>query len=106
MENKAEDEIRKKWEQEAKEKAQQEEEEEVAQPGRKRLRAIGYRGVSDSVLTDAELATFIDGKVERSMNAAKTRGGASKTRRAAGTRAKARITETTEDDVEEILELD
>ena len=41
MENKAEDEIRKKWEQEAKDKAQREEEE--AQRPRKRPRAIGYR---------------------------------------------------------------
>lgn len=41
MENKAEDEIRKKWEQEAKDKAQREEEE--AQRPKKRPRAIGYR---------------------------------------------------------------
>ena len=41
MENKAEDEIRKKWEQEAKDKARREE--EAAQRPKKRPRAIGYQ---------------------------------------------------------------
>jgi hypothetical protein len=56
MENKAEDEIRKRWEVEAKEKAEREEE-EVQQRPKKRVRTIEYNqdGDLDFGLTDGEL---------------------------------------------------
>lgn len=103
MENKAEDEIRKKWEQEAKDKAERQE--EAAQRPKKRPRAIGYRNDVDDAMNDLELGALMDGTTDRSRNNAKTRGGAAKTRRAAGTRAKSRITELTEEE-EEVVELD
>lgn len=103
MENKAEDEIRKKWEQEAKEKAVREE--EATQRLRKRPRAIGYPNDVDDAMNDLDLRALPDGTTGKSANAAKTRRSAAKPRRAAGTKAKSRITELTEEE-EDIVELD
>ncbi|KAF3006570.1 hypothetical protein E8E13_006642 [Curvularia kusanoi] len=103
MENKAEDEIRKKWEQEAKDKANREE--EAAQRPKKRPRAIGYRNDVLDAMDDLELGALLDASAEKSKGGGKNKGGANKPRRAAGTRAKNRITELTEEE-EEIVELD
>jgi hypothetical protein len=78
MENKSEDEVRKRWEQEARDKTAHEE--EVQQRPKKRVRAIEY--------TAAEGA----GK------------GAKKTGRAAATRARGKVTEIMEEDL--VVELD
>ncbi|KAJ4989510.1 hypothetical protein SVAN01_05045 [Stagonosporopsis vannaccii] len=103
MENKAEDEIRRKWEQEAKDKAEQEK--EATQRPKKRPRAIGYLDEADDVMKDLELEPLLDGAVDKRRSSAKSKGSAAKLRRVAGTRAKNRITELTEEE-EEIVELD
>lgn len=107
MENKAEDEIRKRWEQEARDKAGPEE--EVAQRPKKRPRAIGYQNsaaaIEDVAMNDSELDVLVEATTGRNRPSTKTRGGVTKTRRAAGIRAKNRITELTEEG-EEVVELD
>ena len=103
MENKAEDEIRKKWEQEAKDKAEREE--EAAQRPKKRPRALEYRNDADNVMNDLEIGALLDGTADRSRSAARTKGSVMKARRAAGTRAKSRITELTEEEGE-VVKLD
>ena len=103
MENKAEDEIRKKWEQEAKDKAEREEDAE--RRPKKRTRAIGYRHDVLEAISDLELGALLDASAEKGKGAAKAKAGATKSRRAAGTRAKSRITELTEEE-EEVVELD
>lgn len=103
MENKAEDEIRKKWEQDAKDEAERAE--EAAQRSKKRLRAIGYRNSADDATNDISLEALLDDSTGRSRVIAKTRGVSAKTRRIAGTRAKSRVTELTEEN-EEFVELD
>jgi hypothetical protein len=103
MENKAEDEIRKKWQQEAKDEAKRDE--EAAQRPKKRPRAIGYRNNADDVVNNLELEALLDGTADRSRSATKTRGGVTKTRQARGSRAKSKTTELTEEE-EEVVELD
>ncbi|UPX15230.1 uncharacterized protein EKO05_0005687 [Ascochyta rabiei] len=100
MENKSEDEIRKKWEQEAKDKVAREE--EAAQRPKKRPRAINYLDDADKT---NDLLKLLEVTPERSRSATRTRGGVVKSRRAAGTRAKSRITELTEEE-EDVVELD
>ncbi|KAJ8114892.1 hypothetical protein OPT61_g3346 [Boeremia exigua] len=78
MENKAEDEIRKKWEQDARENAEREQ--EAAQRPKKRPRAIAYRNDADAVMKDLELEALLDGGAEKST---KAKGGAGKARRTA-----------------------
>lgn len=95
MENRSDDEIRKKWEQEAKERAEREA--EVAQRPKKRPRAIEYRNDADDTLNVEP--TY------KSRSSLETAGGAAKPQRAAGTRAKRRISRYT-DEEEEIVELD
>ncbi|KAI4908410.1 hypothetical protein J4E90_009035 [Alternaria incomplexa] len=91
MENKTEDEIRKRWEVEAKERTEQ----EAQQPRpKKRVRAIEYNneeGVEDIFN-------------ELLLQEARTKKAAPKKRtgRAAGTRAKGKISEILEDDVVEL----
>jgi hypothetical protein len=119
MENKAEDEIRKRWEQEAKDKTEREE--EAAQRPRKRPRAIGYAerigaienvamvedahrprfpAILDGIIDDVERDETLHGRSTRNTAAARTaRGGAAKkTRRSAATRAGNSITELAENE--------
>jgi hypothetical protein len=103
MENKAEDEVRKKWEQEAKDKAEREE--ATAQRPKKRPRAIGYRNDVLEAMGDMELGALLEASAEKGKGGAKVKAGASKPRRAAGTRAKSRITELTEEE-DDVVELD
>ena len=103
MENKAEDEIRKKWEQEARDKAEREE--DAAQRPKKRPRAIGYRHDVLGAMSDLEIGALLDASADKGKGGAKAKAGATKSRRAAGTRAKSRITELTEEE-EEVVELD
>lgn len=118
MENKEEDEIRKRWEQEARDKALQEQQEALDRP-RKRPREIEYaRGVTESsqartidcglVTPDSEIANEPGNARLAPEPKAKTKAKGRKAAiRAAtrGLRAKGRITEITEDD-EEYIELD
>ncbi|KAJ4359804.1 uncharacterized protein N0V89_000360 [Didymosphaeria variabile] len=114
MENKEEDEVRKRWEQEARDKALREQQDPLDRP-RKRLREIGYgggvtagsqvRAVEGGMMTpDEEMAS----ETGTARIVAKAKG---KSRKAAvqasarGSRAKGKITEITEDD-EEYIELD
>lgn len=124
MENKAEDEIRKKWELEAKEKAEQEER-VLARP-RKRLRELEYHngdtGTSNIRLLENGIVTpdDTDDQEIRSMPAAgssngrararaktnKARGKATATRSVA-TRTRGKVTEILDEESEEIaIELD
>ena len=103
MENKAEDEICKKWKQEAKEKADREE--EAAQRPKKRLRSIGYRNHVEVGICDLGLKPLFDGTIDRSRSTVKAKVGTGRTCRAAGTQAKSKITELTEDG-ENVVELD
>ena len=102
MENKGEDEIRKKWQQEAKDEAKRDE--EAAQRPKKRPRAIGYHNDADDVMNDLKLEALLGGTADRSRSATKTRG-VTKTRRAGGSHAKSRPTELTEEE-EDVVELD
>ncbi|KAF9700302.1 hypothetical protein EKO04_001293 [Ascochyta lentis] len=100
MENKAEDEIRKKWEQEANDKAAREK--EASQRPRKRLRAIDYQDNADKT---GDLLKLLESMPDGSNDATRTTRGTTKPRRTAGTRAKSRITGFTEEE-EEVVELD
>lgn len=102
MENKAEDEIRKKWEQEARDKEGREQ--EAAQRPKKRPRAIEYRNIADDVTNDLGPGGLLDRTTERNRNNMKTRRDAAKTRQAASTRATSKIAELTEGE-EDVLEL-
>lgn len=102
MENKADDEIRKKWEQEAKDKLGHET--EATQRPKKRPRAIGYRNDADDVMNDLELGALLVGAGDKSSSTTAKRS-ASRNRRAAGTRARSRITEATEEE-HEVVEVD
>lgn len=101
MENKAEDEICKKWKQEAKEKADREE--EAAQRPKKRLRSIGYRNDVEDEICDLRIKPFLEGTIDRSRSTVKTKVTTGRLRRAAGAQAKSKITELTEDG-EEVVE--
>lgn len=96
MENKTEDEIRKRWEQEAKDKEDQQD----TQPRpKKRLRAIEYNNGDDTLgLGYPAGASTRGGKLPAVKPQARKPG------RAAGTRAKNRITELA--DEEDVVELD
>ncbi|KAF1845038.1 uncharacterized protein K460DRAFT_405317 [Cucurbitaria berberidis CBS 394.84] len=99
MENKYEDEVRKRWAQEAKDTAEREE--EVQQRPKKRVRAIEY-SYSNNALHENELEEPATGN---SRGAAKGRGAAAK-KRVASTRAKTRITGIVEDEDGRFIELD
>ncbi|KAH9864262.1 hypothetical protein J1614_010196 [Plenodomus biglobosus] len=105
MESKVEDEIRKRWEQEAKDRADSEE--EIQQQPKKRPRTIEYGGRDSDALGD-DLDAAMQALSRNARAAPKTRkGAAKKTGRAAGTKAKARITEIVEDDDDDgVVELD
>jgi hypothetical protein len=98
MENKTEDEIRKRWETEAKEKAQQND--EVQQRPKKRMRAIEYNRDDD----DAE---DINQAINELLQGAKPRPKAGavarkKPGRFNGTKAKHKISEIADDEVVEL----
>lgn len=99
MENKAEDEIRKRWEQEAKDKADKEHDLQLRP--KKRVRAIEF-GSSGGLLG----ADGLDGAAAGGGRAsARTRGVATrKTGRGSGARSKTRIIEVLDDDA--CVELD
>jgi hypothetical protein len=99
MENKTEDEIRKRWEQEAKDKAERDD--EVKQRPKKRARAIEYQQASGSLLQDEELEEVLGFG-----SSAKARGAPrKKTGRVAAGRAKGKVTEILEEE-DTVVELD
>lgn len=103
MENKTEDEIRKRWELEAKEKAEQA---EVQQRPKKRVRAIEYNTVKGRTLGHSESEVDLGGVVGNNGSTAKTRSTTTKKPgRAAGNRTRNRALETAEDD-DSVVELD
>jgi antitoxin component HigA of HigAB toxin-antitoxin module len=103
MENKTEDEIRKRWEQEAKDKA--EKDEEAEQRPKKRVRAIEYQMAQHS-LNDDELEELFGTRSENN-RAAGGRGAASKkTTRPRPTRGKKKVTEIVEEEDDVVVELD
>lgn len=115
MENKAEDEIRKRWELEAKEKEQQEE--RVAIRPRKRLRQhedtnvnetwINGRAIENGLLTPDAITEHAGRNNNAGASKAGPKKGRATNRQTArmGTRSKGRVTELTDDD-DEFLELD
>ncbi|KAH7384666.1 hypothetical protein BKA66DRAFT_462634 [Pyrenochaeta sp. MPI-SDFR-AT-0127] len=104
MENKAEDEIRKRWELEAKEKAEQAE--EARQRPKKRVRAIEYHTLEGKTLEHSEVEAVLGSAAGNSGSTAKTRVSAGKkTGRAASSRAKSKTMEIVEDD-DSVVELD
>jgi hypothetical protein len=111
MENKADEEIRRKWDQEAKAKAV--EMQEAGEPSRKRPRAIGFVKTQDGRVHHPSFNSLLDGTAGRDRNAgtvkagsSKTPAGASKTSapRAAVTRAKSKTLFSEEDEtgIEEV----
>lgn len=104
MENKVEDEIKKRWEQEAKEKAECEAE---SQRPKKRVRAIEYDHMA---LEDEADGVFGFAAGSSSKTAAKGRGVAKKKKatggRAAAGKARGKVTEIIEDEEDTVVELD
>ncbi|KAJ4295628.1 hypothetical protein N0V90_007641 [Kalmusia sp. IMI 367209] len=114
MENKAEDEIRKRWEQEARDKAHHEQ--QVSDRPRKRLREIEYgsgdvaasqvRSIENGMVTpDEETGSEVGNTRPAAKGKGKSGKKAAPTALGRGSRAKGRITEIPED-VEEYIELD
>ncbi|KAF2830851.1 hypothetical protein CC86DRAFT_379074 [Ophiobolus disseminans] len=106
MENKAEDEIKKRWEQEAKDKADREE--EAQQRPKKRVRAIEYQQNPDQLQHD-EMAEALGFPTAMGKTAAKGRLAAKKKTgggRVAAGKARGRVTEILEDEEDEVVELD
>lgn len=103
MENKTEDEIRKRWEQEAKDKAERDE--EAQQRPKKRVRAIEYQQ-APALLPDEGPDEALFGNANGKA-AAKGRGAHKKKAGcvAAG-RAKGKVTEILEDGEDTVVELD
>jgi hypothetical protein len=103
MENKHEDEIRKRWEQEAKTKAARDE--EAQQRPKKRIRAIEYQTAS-GIVSERELEEAL-GFATASGTTTKGRGAPKKkTGRAAAGKAKGKITEIIDDEEDMVVELD
>lgn len=104
MENKSEDEVRKRWEKEARDKADLEEEAQQRSKKRPRLLQIGasLRHVPDN---DAlvEPAGFTTGS---DATATTCRAAAKRPRRAAATKAKGRATELIDNEDDDIIEVD
>jgi hypothetical protein len=99
MENKTEDEIRKRWEVEAKEKAERDE--EAQQRPKKRARAIEYNKDNNlsEVLNDEEMEDLLRRTPRPKANAARKKA----TAKAATTKTKNRLTELMDDDIADIL---
>jgi hypothetical protein len=105
MENKTEDEIRKRWEQEAKDKADKDE--AAQQRPKKRARAIEYQTVGVGLLDHLTLdETAVDLTTTNGRSTAKGRGVAmKKPGRAAAARARGKVTEMAEDE-DDVIEVD
>ena len=114
MENKTEDETRKRWEHEAREKQKQED--RLASRPRKRLRELEYNsgsmGSSNVRLIDSGILTPDDNDLEMHFRSASSGAGSSKskTKKGAqqvtrGTRSRGKVVEIPEDD-KDYLELD
>jgi hypothetical protein len=104
MENKAEDEIRKRWEQEAKDKADQD---EAVQPRpMKRVRTIEYQ----SAMASGGLLNMLGSASSNNSTATRGRGAAPKRpNRTAATRARGKVTEAAgeeDDDDDAVVEID
>ena len=104
MENRVEDEIRKRWEQEAKDKAERDE--ETQQRPKKRVRAIEHQQAPGSI-QNGELGDAF-GFGSAYVNAATKGRGAprKKTLRVAAGRAKGKVTEILEEEDDTVVELD
>jgi hypothetical protein len=101
MENKAEDEVRKRWEQEARDKAGLDE--ALQQRPKKRVRAIEY----EASLADGGLFAMLGSGSASDKTATKGRGAATKKPgRAAATRARGKVTEVTEEQDDAVVEID
>lgn len=113
MENKEEDEVRKRWEQEARDKARLQQEDVIGARPRKRLREIEFtaggasaaefRMIEGGMLTPDELDTTSEASSSRGRSTGRGRGKKGGVGRA--TRAKSKITEIREDD-EDYIEVD
>lgn len=104
MENKTEDDVRKRWEQEAKDKADRDE--ETQHRPKKRVRAIEYQNAPCSIFG----VNTIDGASGSSTGTTKAggsrRGIAKKPARAAASKARGKVTEVFEDEEDEVIEVD
>ncbi|KAF2735334.1 hypothetical protein EJ04DRAFT_576267 [Polyplosphaeria fusca] len=115
MENKTDDEIRKRWELEAKE--QQEQEEHIANRPRKRLRQLEYandaevhmngRAIEDGLLTPDDISEDAGRSSNAGVSRARLRKGTAVKKQTArkGTRSRGKVTELPDDD-DEFIELD
>jgi hypothetical protein len=101
MENKAEDEIRKRWEQEAKDKADQD---EAAQPRpKKRVRAIEYQ----SAMVNGGLRNTLCADNADNTTVTRGRGAVVKRpNRSAATRARGKVTEVVGEEDDLVVEID
>ncbi|EMD97856.1 hypothetical protein COCC4DRAFT_200773 [Bipolaris maydis ATCC 48331] len=99
MENKTEDEIRKRWETEAKERAQQND--EAQQRPKKRVRAIEYNREDDEEDINQAIAELLQGAKSRPKASAVSK---KKPGRVAGTKAKQKLNEILDDNT--VVELD
>jgi hypothetical protein len=105
MENKTEDEVRKRWEQEAKDKADRDE--ATQQRPKKRARAIEYQADTGGLLETNVLEETLGFITATGRTATKGRGvAAKKPGRAAATRARGKVTEMIEDEDDDVIEVD
>jgi hypothetical protein len=104
MENKTEDEIRKRWEQEAKDKADQGD--QAQERPKKRARAIEYQNPMLNLFTASVLGEASDSTTANGRVAAKSRGAAAKKpSRAAAAKARGKVTEMSQDE-DDVIEVD
>ncbi|KAL5116383.1 hypothetical protein ACEQ8H_005731 [Pleosporales sp. CAS-2024a] len=103
MENKMEDEVRKRWEQEAKDTTDQDGQQ---QRPKKRPRLLQYNGAASRAMAGQELDELSDNAAEQGSAAGKGRGAARKPRRAAAAKAKGRVTEIMGEDDGFIIQVD
>ena len=103
MENKTEDEVRKRWEQEAKDKTDLEK--ETQQRPKKRVRAIEYNNSSSATMLEGLGSLFGTATAGAGGNTRGRGGGQKRPVRAASSRAKGRATEATDED-DTVVELD
>lgn len=104
MENRIEDEIRKRWEQEAKDKAERDD--EGQQPPKKRVRAIEYQQAAGPI-PDEELQEAMGMGNTRAKAAARSRAPNKRAgARVAAGKAKGKVTEIMDDEEDTVVELD
>lgn len=106
MENKTEDEVRKRWEQEAKDKADREDEAEQRPKKRPRLLQITATKKQAGAFDDSGLDKLLDLTMANGNLGAKGRAPAKKPRRAAAAKAKGKVTEIVEDEDDDVIEVD